>query len=203
VRIQVKPVETEVFVDGYFAGIVDDFDGFFQRLHLPPGEHEVQLYLEGYRSIRETLYLSPGSSYKIRHEMEALPPGERGEPRPQPKERSPEAGAPRPQPREPERARRPEGVGVTQEPAPSSTRPSRFGMLELRIQPKSTDISIDGESWPSSDETDETIIHLPAGRHRVEIRKHGYEPFVTDVEVRTGETTRLYVKLPPQGSQVD
>ena len=32
-RLQVKPLDTMVFVDGYFAGIVDDFDGTFQRLH--------------------------------------------------------------------------------------------------------------------------------------------------------------------------
>ena len=36
-RLQVEPKETEVFIDGYFAGTVDDFDGFFQRLHLEPG----------------------------------------------------------------------------------------------------------------------------------------------------------------------
>ena len=35
----------------YYAGIVDDFDGFFQRLTLPPGQHDITLYLEGYRTI--------------------------------------------------------------------------------------------------------------------------------------------------------
>src|SRR5690348_18075962 len=32
VRIQVEPSKTRVYVDGYYAGIVDDFDGIFQRL---------------------------------------------------------------------------------------------------------------------------------------------------------------------------
>jgi hypothetical protein len=40
-QLQVTPRETEVFVDGYFAGKVDDFDGRFQRLHVQPGEHEL------------------------------------------------------------------------------------------------------------------------------------------------------------------
>ena len=35
IRLQVKPEETEVYVDGYYAGVVDSYDGFFQRLHLP------------------------------------------------------------------------------------------------------------------------------------------------------------------------
>ena len=69
-RIEVKPVEAEVYVDGYLAGSVDEFDGFFQRLNLAPGAHEVVLYLDGYRTIREKLYLSPGASYKLRRAMD-------------------------------------------------------------------------------------------------------------------------------------
>jgi len=43
VRLEVKPKEAEVYVDGYYAGIVDDFDGTFQRLRVEPGEHEIEL----------------------------------------------------------------------------------------------------------------------------------------------------------------
>ena len=48
-RVQVKPKETEVYVDGYLAGVADDFDGTFQRLHLRPGGHEITLFLDGHR----------------------------------------------------------------------------------------------------------------------------------------------------------
>ena len=34
VRVEVTPREAKVYVDGYFAGIVDDFDGTFQRLRV-------------------------------------------------------------------------------------------------------------------------------------------------------------------------
>ncbi len=84
VRLEVKPVEAEVYVDGYLAGIVDEFDGFFQRLNLTPGAHEIVIYLDGHRSIREKLYLSPGGSYKLRRAMEPLAPGETNAPRPEP-----------------------------------------------------------------------------------------------------------------------
>ena len=40
IRLQVKPRDAEVFVDGYIVGIVDDYDGSFQQLPLAPGEHE-------------------------------------------------------------------------------------------------------------------------------------------------------------------
>ena len=72
-RLEVKPEETEVFVDGYF-----------QRLHLPPGEHEVELYLDGYESTRETLYVVEGQTYRIRHDMQPLPDGAPQATRPEP-----------------------------------------------------------------------------------------------------------------------
>ena len=50
VRLDVKPKEAEVYVDGYYAGVVDDFDGTFQRLRVEPGEHEIELWLDGYRT---------------------------------------------------------------------------------------------------------------------------------------------------------
>src|SRR4051794_31779177 len=43
-RLQVTPRETEVYLDGYLVGTVDDFDGMTQRLRLPAGEHEIELY---------------------------------------------------------------------------------------------------------------------------------------------------------------
>ena len=52
-RINVKPREASVYVDGYFAGKVDDFDGVLQRLHVTPGRHELIIYLDGYRSLKE------------------------------------------------------------------------------------------------------------------------------------------------------
>ena len=41
VQFDVTPRQAEVFIDGYYAGIVDDFDGMFQRLRVEPGQHEI------------------------------------------------------------------------------------------------------------------------------------------------------------------
>jgi hypothetical protein len=75
-RLQVEPRETEVFIDGYYAGTVDEFDCFFQRLRIEPGEHAIELYLPGHRSFQRKLYLQPGRTFRIRHELERLAPGE-------------------------------------------------------------------------------------------------------------------------------
>ena len=50
VRVIVEPEQARVYVDGYYAGIADDFDGIFQRLSIPPGRHEITVKLDGYRT---------------------------------------------------------------------------------------------------------------------------------------------------------
>lgn len=50
-RLQVEPKDAQVFVDGYYAGVVDDFDGHFQHLNLTPGVHHVEIRAEGYRPL--------------------------------------------------------------------------------------------------------------------------------------------------------
>ena len=80
VRIQAEPKNAEVYVDGRFAGVVDDFDGFFQGLRVEPGGHELRLYLEGYRSVSQRVYVGPGENFKWRTMMERLAAGEANEP---------------------------------------------------------------------------------------------------------------------------
>jgi hypothetical protein len=187
-RLEVKPVEAEVYVDGYLAGSVDEFDGFFQRLNLTPGAHEIVIYLDGHRTVREKLYLSPGASYKIRRIMEPLAPGETSEARPEPPpEPPPEPEAPAP--KAPEAATEPA-------PRPPAISVSGFGVLELRVQPEDSEVVIDGDPWPSGGGSGPLVIHLPAGNHRVEIRSAGRAPFETRVVIDPGKTTTLNVRLP-------
>jgi hypothetical protein len=174
-RIEVKPVEAEVYVDSYLAGIVDEFDGFFQRLHLSPGAHEIVIYLDGYRTIRAKLYLGPGASYKLRRAMEPLEEGETAEPRPEPPPERMASAEPEPEP---------------------ATSVAGFGVLELRVRPEGAEILIGSEPWPSRAGSEPLVIHLPAGDHRIEIRRAGHAPFATDVHVDPGKTTTLNVKLP-------
>ncbi len=76
VRIEVNPKKSrediQVFLNGAYAGVVDNFDGSAQRLYLVPGEYELELRLDGYDSIRMTLYASAGTTHKIRGEMKRL-----------------------------------------------------------------------------------------------------------------------------------
>ena len=49
-RLKVTPREAEVYVDGYYAGHVDDFDGARQKLKVAEGPHRIELRAEGYET---------------------------------------------------------------------------------------------------------------------------------------------------------
>jgi hypothetical protein len=193
VRIEVPQRETEVYVDGYYAGIVDDFDGIFQRLRVEPGEHEIGLYLPGHATLIERVYLQPRSSFRIARTMVPLTPGDPPATRP---------AAPGPQP-----ARRggglPAGPIIERPRAPRVDRAvetaEAFGTLALQVQPADAEVLIDGESWQRSGTT-RLLLELAAGAHRVEVRRDGYLPFEAQVVVAAGETTTLNVGLSPAGA---
>jgi hypothetical protein len=84
VRTQVTPKDTEVYVDGYFAGHASDFDGVFQRLHVVPGGHAISLHLEGFRTVTQNVYVKPDSTFKLNVTMERLAAGETSAPVPAP-----------------------------------------------------------------------------------------------------------------------
>ena len=81
VRVPVAPRD-EVFVDGYCARIVDNFNGAWLRLNLSPGGHQVMLYREGFRAVHQTVSVMPGSTVTLRYTMVPLAGGETEGPRP-------------------------------------------------------------------------------------------------------------------------
>jgi hypothetical protein len=190
-RLQVSPRQAEVFVDGYYAGIVDDFDGAFQRLQLEPGEHELQLFLPGYRPMEQRLYLQPRSTFRVRHTMEPLAPGDPQPLRPTGSPAGPSGQGVAPGPRS-------QGPGpATRGPQTRAAAPrgAEYGTLAIRVQPGDAEVLIDGERWEGASGDERLVVQLAPGPHRIEVRKDGYRAFATDVDVRPGETAPLNVSL--------
>lgn len=190
VRLQVTPRETEVFVDGYYAGTVDDFDGFSQRLRLDPGEHRIDLYLDGHRAVSQTLFLQRGQTYRIRHAMEALPAGEAAPARPTP---SATAAPPPPSPQRGERR------GPPPPPARADRGAAASGSaLLIRVQPADAVVLIDGQRWEGAAAGAGLEVQLSPGPHRVEVQREGYQTYATTVDVRPGPPTPLNISLTRQ-----
>ena len=189
VRVMAAPREAEVFVDGYLVGTVDDFDGWSQRLRVEPGEHDIELYLDGYRSVKHRMLLRPGETHKIRATLERLADGDAPAVRPAPAPRTNSTPLEREwrSRREPMRRRA---------PVPDPVPDSGFGSLAIRVQPSDAEVFVDGERWERPEGDAPLTIELSAGPHQVEVRKPGHAPYQATVDVRRAEVTALNVSLP-------
>jgi hypothetical protein len=68
-RLQVRPRDAEVFVDGYYAGQVDDFDGRLQGLSLETGGYNVEVRKAGWETLTFDVRVTPGRTTTYRGEL--------------------------------------------------------------------------------------------------------------------------------------
>ena len=193
IRLQIAQRDAEVFVDGYYAGTVDQFDGTFERLDAEPGEHELQVYLPGHRLFQQRVYLQPGKTFNVKHTMEPVAANEAAPARPQ--------GAalpPRPRNEIATVGPRPQEAGRGRQGAPAEPAARAFGSLSLRVQPADAEVLIDGERWVGSLEDNQLLLQLGAGVHNLEIRRAGYRSYHTDIALGAGQTKTLNVALTKQ-----
>lgn len=197
-KFLVTPRNTEVYIDGALAGIVDQYDGAFQSLRLAPGTHQITLYLEGHKRRDTNVYVAPGSTLKLRHTMEPLPADAPPDERPSPPARQYQSTAATSDPNAPP----PSAPRAPRQPPASREIAGESGLLVIRVQPSDAEILIDGQRWQMGDGDQPLEVRVPAGRVRIEIRKPGFAPFSTDVNVEAGTATPLNVSLPSRGAQI-
>jgi hypothetical protein len=162
IRVEVTPKSASVYVDRYYAGTVDDFDGFFSPLSLPAGVHLLEIRKEGYRTLVLEVNLEPGQTIRYKRTMEAIdvaaPLDEHGEPFDQ--------GG------DPER--------FVQIP----------GNVRFDVRPKEAEVYADGYYAGIADDftgSSQLLVLVP-GRHHIELRANGYESADFDVMVESGQT---------------
>lgn len=73
VRLKVKPRDAMVYVDGYYVGRVDEFDGVFQRLPIEPGPHTIEIRANGYEALMFEVRVLPGRTINYEGELEPVP----------------------------------------------------------------------------------------------------------------------------------
>ena len=70
-RLKVRPRDAQVYADGYFVGIVDDFDGYFQRVRLEEGPHTVEVRHPYYETLTLDVLIVPGE--KVTYDGDLIP----------------------------------------------------------------------------------------------------------------------------------
>lgn len=74
VRIDVEERDAQVFVDGYYAGVVDDFDGRGQQVTLEPGPHRIEIKGDQFEPVSFEVNVEPGRTITYRTRLRPLGP---------------------------------------------------------------------------------------------------------------------------------
>ena len=190
VRVQVQPSETRVYVDGYYAGVADDFDGIFQRLNTAAGGHDISLRLEGYRTFNVKLYVPDDGTIKLQHKME----------RGTGEENAGVMGVPQEYPRYDDRRAandREDEYGDDRDrdrsPDLRADQSGERALVRLDVQPADASVYVDGVFRGTG--RDLRQLRLPAGRHRIEVVRPGYRTIERDVELAPGQTLDVGIDL--------
>jgi hypothetical protein len=73
VRLKVKPSNAQVSVDGHYVGLIDDFDGAFQRLAIEVGAHHIEVRADGYQPVTFEVMIAPGETVTYKGELKRIP----------------------------------------------------------------------------------------------------------------------------------
>jgi hypothetical protein len=73
IRLKIRPRDAQVFVDGYYAGLVDDFDGTFQSLRLEQGGHKIEIHMPGFEDLELDVHVQPGRTITLSETMRPRP----------------------------------------------------------------------------------------------------------------------------------
>ena len=68
-RITGAPRDAQVFADGYYVGIVNDFDGVFQHINLEAGTHHIEIRVDGVEPIAFDVNVQPGQTITYRADL--------------------------------------------------------------------------------------------------------------------------------------
>lgn len=72
----VIPEKAEVYIDGKFLGIADDFDGWPRYLYVQAGNYEISFKLEGYEDLNLKVEIKPNKILRIKEKMRRVAPSE-------------------------------------------------------------------------------------------------------------------------------
>lgn len=73
IRLRIRPRDAQVFVDGYYAGLVDDFDGTFQSLRLEQGGHKIEIHMQGFEDLELDVHVQSGKTITLNEELRPRP----------------------------------------------------------------------------------------------------------------------------------
>ena len=205
VSIKARPKDARVHLDDRFVGRARYLDGKPGYLYLEPGSYDLELRLEGYRTVLVELDAKAACRYDLKHRLERAKEfaGEverdYGMGKPFHRvyapltEAEPEVASPRPSGPDPSLRR-----DLNRRPRASTDESAKLGAaLRLRVTPDTATVSIDGQFVATARELGlmEGPLAVAAGKHRVLVRAPGHLEASRDVDLSEGEVVELEITL--------
>jgi len=72
-QLDVDPRRAQVYVDGSFVGLVDEFSGYFHHLDLPAGSHLIEIFESGFQPLILEMVVPPGRTTTYRGWLTRVP----------------------------------------------------------------------------------------------------------------------------------
>ena len=181
--LDLRPETTEIYVDGAYVGVADQFDGFPTYLWLDEGTYELAFYKPGYQTIFRRYTIFPGVTIAVDDRMRSgeavvpTPPAypQAAEPAPE-LGRGAQAGAPLPP------------AGVTDDDG---------GRVAINATPGDAAVYLDGHFVGTAAELADLTAGLivEPGDHVVDVIRPGYENQRLPLSVAAGERVDLELAL--------
>ena len=71
-RLKIDPKQAQVYIDGYYVGVVDSFDGAFQKLPVESGNHKIELKAEGFETVTFDVLITPGETVTYKGDLKRI-----------------------------------------------------------------------------------------------------------------------------------
>ncbi len=206
VSIDVRPKDARVHLDDRFVGRARYLDGKPGYLYLEPGTYNLELRLEGYRTVLVELEATPSCRYDLKHRLEksrsTVPDGSaidygKGEPFDRvfgPQDR-PELEVASSHRSGPDQSLRRDLDRQSNRATDAVKMP--LSSLRLRVRPDSASVSIDGVFVATGRELAmmQGPLATTAGKHDVVVSASGFVAASQSVELVEGEVLELEISL--------
>jgi hypothetical protein len=184
--LDVRPEKAQIFVNGEYVGIADQYDGYPGYLWLEKGTYDIVIFMEGHQTISRQYSVYPGVVVDVNDKMV---PGEA---------RRPEELASTSTVNRDERLRRDrERAGEVARRDRDRDREMGVGRIQLKVWPEDTAVYLDGHFLGTAGELAQLSAGLVVepGQHVLELVRPGYTTEEISLDVPSGETLDIQQEL--------
>ncbi|HTQ80511.1 MAG TPA: PEGA domain-containing protein [Thermoanaerobaculia bacterium] len=210
--LDLSPADTQVYLNGEYIGVVDDFDGWPQYLWLDPGTYDIVFYREGYKTLARQVTIYRGTVIDWDDKLEKGPsirpedlPSATHERRDarieqdrEMQERAEHAPPPPPPPGWRDRPSRHRDDAPPPPPPPAAgQQQGRAGRLHLSVEPHDASVYLDGRFLGTADDVSRLSsgLLIDPGQHVLSIVRPGRHAEEQHFEVKDGGDVDLRIVL--------